>query len=200
MKTVPGLSEHWRSPKRPTLRFGRNALLAFGLLAILFLIPRTALSQVVPAGDAGGYNLTVGATATGDYLGYGSRKMLGIAAIADLDTKRRIGIEGEAHWLMFHQKADVHTTTYLIGPRYHMTYGRFQPYGKCLIGFGQFNYPYNLGTDDDFVIEPGGGLDFRVTHRLRIRVADFEYQIWPGFHYGTLGSYGLSAGIRVRIF
>jgi hypothetical protein len=182
------------------VRLGCNALFAFGLLAILFLIPRAASAQVVAAGDAGGYNLTVGATATGDYLGYGSRKMLGVAAIADLDTKRRIGIEGEAQWLMFHQTANVHTTTYLIGPRYHLTFGRFQPYVKGLIGFGQFNYPYNLGTDNDFVVEPGGGLDFRVTRRLRIRVADFEYQIWPGFHYGTLGSYGLSTGIRVRIF
>ena len=75
-----------------------------------------------------------------------------------------------------------------------------QPYAKGLIGFGQFNYPYNLGTDNDFVVAPGGGLDFRVTKRIRIRVADFEYQIWPGFHYGTLTSYGLSTGIRVRIF
>jgi hypothetical protein len=178
------------------MRLGWNAL--FGLLAICFPMSRAALCQVVPAGDAGGYNLTVGATVSGDFLEYGSRKMLGIAAIADLDTKRRIGIEGEAHWLMFHQTANVHTTTYLIGPRYHMTYGRFQPYVKGLIGL--FNYPYNLGTDDDFVVAPGGGLDFRVTHRLRIRVADFEYQIWPGFHYGTLTSYGLSTGIRVRIF
>jgi len=70
----------------------------------LLLIPRAASSQVTPAGDAGGYNFTVGATATGDFLEYGSRKMLGVAAIADLDTKRRIGIEGEAQWLMFHRK------------------------------------------------------------------------------------------------
>jgi len=155
---------------------------------------------VAPAGDAGGCNLTVGATATGDYLEYGARKMLGVAAIADLDTKRRIGIEGEAQWLMFHQTANVHTATYLIGPRYHLTYGRFQPYVKGLIGFGQFDYPYNLGTDNDLVVERGGGLDFRVTRRLRIRVADFEYQIWPQFHYCALTSYGLSTGIRVRIF
>lgn len=213
MKTVPGSSKHWRcqspgSPataiyrwsKSPAVRLACNTLFAFVHLAVCFLIPRAAFCQVAPAGDVGGYNLTVGATATGDILEYGSRKMLGIAAIADLDTRRRIGIEGEAQWLMVHQTANVHTTTYLIGPRYHMTFGRFQPYAKGLIGFGQFNYPYNLGTDNDFVVAPGGGLDFRVTKRIRIRVADFEYQIWPGFHYGTLTSYGLSTGIRVRIF
>ena len=146
------------------------------------------------------YNLTVGATATGYWLQYGPRKMLGVAAIADLDTKRRMGIEGEAQWLIFHQTANVHTTTYLIGPRYHMTFGRWQPYAKGLIGLGQFNYPYNLGTDNDLVIAPGAGVDFRLTKRVRIRIADFEYQIWPQFNYGTLSSYGLSTGIRVRIF
>jgi Outer membrane protein beta-barrel domain len=200
MKTVPGSPRNWRSLKGPALRPGCNTLFAVVLLAGCLITPRAALCQVAPSGDAGGYNLTVGATATGDFLEYGSRKMVGIAAIADLDTKRRIGIEGEAHWLMFRQTADVHTTTYLIGPRYHMTFGRFQPYAKGLIGFGHFNYPYNLGTDNDFVVAPGGGVDFRVTKRIRIRVADFEYQIWPQFHYGTLSSYGLSSGIRVRIF
>jgi hypothetical protein len=218
MKTVPGSCKDWRGQTlgfsatwseasascrregNPIVRLGRDALFALGLLAVFFLTPRAAFCQVAPSGDAGGYNLTVGATATGDYLEYGSRKMLGVAAIADLDTKRRIGLEGEAKWLMLHQTANVHATTYLAGPRYHFTFGRFQPYAKGLIGFGQFNYPYNFGTDNDFVIEPGGGLDFRVTKRLRIRVADFEYQIWPQFHYGTLTSYGLSTGIRVRIF
>jgi hypothetical protein len=161
---------------------------------------RPASGQVVPEGDAGGYNLTVGATASGDYLKYGARKMLGVAAIADLDTKRRIGFEGEAQWLMFHQTANVHTTTYLIGPRYHLTFGRLQPYTKGLVGFGQFNYSYNLGHDTDLVIAPGGGIDFRITRRIRVRLADFEYQYWPLFHYGGLSSFGVSSGIRVRIF
>ena len=209
MKSVLGLVSRWWREDLTFLaapvgnqgaRLLATALCAVGLVALAFAIPRAASAQVVPAGDAGGYNLTVGATATGDYLQYGARKMLGIAAIADLDTKRRIGVEGEAQWLIFHQTANVHTTTYLIGPRYHLTYGRFQPYVKGLVGFGQFNYPYNLGTDTDFVVEPGGGVDFRVTRRIRIRVADFEYQIWPQFHYGALTSYGLSTGIRVRIF
>jgi hypothetical protein len=159
-----------------------------------------ATGQVVPSADAGGARLTVGATATGYALQYGERKMLGVAAIADLDTSRRIGIEGEAQWLIFHQTASVHTATWLIGPRYHMTFGRFQPYAKGLAGFGQFNYPYNLGQDTDLVIAPGSGVDFRLTRRIRLRLADFEYQFWPQFHYGALSSFGVSSGVRVRIF
>jgi hypothetical protein len=187
----------------PTRRDSTSCIgmrLAFLLFAVLFMIENSASAQVVAAGDAGGYNLTVGATASGDYLQYGSRKMLGINAIVDIDTKRRTGFEGEAQFLIFHQTANVHTTTYLAGPRYHLTYGRFQPYLKGLIGFGQFNYPYNYGTDNDLVIAPGGGVDFRVTHRFRVRLADFEYQYWPQFHYGAMSAYSISSGIRVRIF
>jgi hypothetical protein len=175
-------------------------LVAVVAIAVCWVIPRAASAQVVPAGDEGGYNLIVGATATGDSLQYGDRKMLGVAAIADLDTKRRTGFEAEAHWTMFHQTREVHTSTYLIGPRYHLNYGRLQPYLKTLIGFGQFNYPDGDGTDNDFVIEPGGGLDYRITRRFRIRVADFEYQFWPQFHYGPYSAYSLSTGIRVRVF
>jgi hypothetical protein len=194
-----------RRAKSPVLCLGAGTLLAVAVFAVCLIAPQAASGQVVPSADAGGYSLIVGATATGDILGYGDRKMIGVAAIADLDTRRRIGLEGEAQWLTFHQTANVHTTTYLAGPRYHLSYGRFQPYVKGLIGFGEFYYPGygssgNLGTDKDFVLEPGGGLDFRVTRRIRIRVADFEYQIWPQFHYGTLSSYGLSTGIRVRVF
>ena len=198
MKSVPGLSEEGCG--EPQLRFGGNRIVFVILLAVCFAGLCPAFGQVVPAGDAGGYNLTVGAMATGYALGYGNRKMIGIAAIADLDTKRRIGFEGEAQWLIFHQTANVHTTTWLAGPRYHLTYGRFQPYAKGLIGFGQFNYPYNLGQDTDLVIAPGGGVDYRISRRVRVRLADFEYQFWPQFHYGALSSYGVSSGIRIRVF
>jgi hypothetical protein len=198
MKSDHGLSEEGRG--EPKLRIGGNAIILVILLIVCFAGLRPAFSQVVPSGDSGGYNLTVGATATGYALQYGDRKLIGIAAIADLDTKRRIGFEGEAQWLVFHQTANVHTTTWLVGPRYHLTYGRFQPYAKGLIGFGQFNYPYNLGRDTDLVIAPGGGVDYRINRRVRVRLADFEYQFWPQFHYGALSSYGVSSGIRIRIF
>jgi len=181
-------------------RLGGRAIFFAVLLAVCLAGLRTTSAQVVPAADGGGLKLTVGATATGYSLDYGERKMLGVAAIADADANRRIGIECEAQWLIFHQTANVHTTTYLIGPRYHLNFGRLQPYAKGLVGFGRFNYPYNLGQDKDLVIAPGGGVDFRLTRRIRLRLADFEYQYWPQFHFGALSSYGVSSGIRVRIF
>jgi hypothetical protein len=198
MKSWLGFGKRRRG--RPGFWLGGHAAFFAALLAVGLAGPRALSAQVVPAAEAGGFRLTVGATATAYALQYGERKMLGVAAVADADTIRRIGIEGEAQWLIFHQTGNVHTATYLIGPRYHLNFGRFQPYAKGLVGFGQFNYPYNLGRDTDLVIAPGGGVDFRLTRRVRLRLADFEYQYWPQFHYGALSSYGVSSGIRIRIF
>ena len=176
-------------------------------LAIFLALAGTAHAQVVPAADAGGAKLSVGGTVSGYYLGYGELKIGGASAFVDADTLRRIGVEGEARWLVFHLKtdqvgpgADEHATTYLAGPRYHLNVGRFHPYVKTLVGLGQYNYPYNDGQDNDLVIAPGGGLDYRLTRRVSLRAADFEYQIWPQFHFGQMSSFGVSSGIRVSIF
>jgi hypothetical protein len=161
---------------------------------------RTGNAQVAPAGDEGGVKLSAGATASGYYLQYGERKMLGVTGFVDADTRRRLGIEAETRWLEFHQTADVHVETYSIGPRYHMNFGRFQPYAKGQIGFGKFNFPYNYGQGSYLVATGGGGVDFHLHRRIYLRVADFEYEYWPQFTYGAMSSFGVSTGIRVRIF
>lgn len=185
------------------LRLGGNAAFWAVLLALCLVMARPATAQVVPAADAGGLKLSAGATASGYYVQYGERKMLGIAGFVDADTNRRIGVEGEARWLLFHQIANVTTTTYMIGPRYYRDYGRFEPYVKGLVGIGEFNFPYNLAKGSYLVIAPGGGVDYRINHRFRLRAVDFEYQMWPQFNYGLnnvmMSSYGISTGIRVRI-
>jgi len=69
-----------------------------------------------------------------------------------------------------------------------------------LVGFGLFNFPYNFAHGSYLVVAPGGGVDFRLNRRFRVRLVDFEYQIWPQFTYGAMSSVGVSAGIRYRIF
>ncbi len=188
---------------RRGLRRGGNAAFMAVLVAVGLAMAPAAPAQVVPAADTGGLKLSAGATASGYYLQYGERRMLGIAGFVDVDTNRRIGVEGEARWLLFHQTYNVTTTTYMIGPRYHRDYGRFEPYVKGLVGIGEFNFPYNLAKGSYLVIAPGGGLDFRINRRFRLRAVDFEYQLWPQFNYGLnnvmMSSYGISTGIRVRI-
>jgi hypothetical protein len=175
---------------------------AFALLVcVLWVLPaRDAYAQVVFAGDQGGSRLSAGAMASGSTLQYGQRKMLGATAFAEMETKRRIGIEAEGRWLEFHQTANVHAETYSIGGRYHLDLERFEPYAKGLVGFGDFDFPYNYAHGRYLVVTAGGGVDFHWTHRIYVRAADFEYQDWPQFTFGNMTSLNVSAGLRVRIF
>jgi hypothetical protein len=169
-------------------------------MALGLAMDRTASAQVVPAGDSGGVNIFAGATGSGFSVQYGERKMLGVSGVVDVDTRRAIGLEGEARWLIFHQTEEVHATTWLGGPRYHRSIGKFQIYGKGLVGVGEFNFPYNYAHGSYFVIAPGGGLDYALTHKIRLRVADAEYQYWPQFTFGPMSSFGISTGLRIRVF
>jgi hypothetical protein len=171
-------------------------------LAIVLCSGRPATAQVAVSGWEGGFSVSAGGTASGYYLGYGQREMIGPAVFVDADTRLHLGVEGEARWIMFPQTANVHDTTWLIGPRYSIfpLHRKFYPYVKGLVGVGQFNFPYNLATGSYLVIAPGGGVDYRLSRRVRFRVIDAEYQFWPQFTYGSLPSWGISTGVRVRVF
>ena len=184
---------------------GRPAVLMGLLLTAVLSMVRTAPAQVANAGDEGGVTLTAGATASGYQVQYGEQKLLGVAGVVDLDTRRRFGLEAEGRWLMFHESNQLHATTYLAGPRYHFSHDRFQYYVKGLVGLGQFNFPYNYAQGNYLVIAPGGGVDYRWKRRISLRLADVEYQIWPQFTYNgssyeTMSSYGVSVGLLYHIF
>jgi len=180
---------------------GGHAIFSAVLLAICLGMPGAARGQVVPAADRGGLMLSAGGAFSGDYLQYGERKMLGVTGFVDVDTRRDFGIEGEASFKVFRQTANVHDMIYSIGPRYHMNVGgKLQPYAKAMVGLGEFNFPYNYAHGSYMVIAPGAGVDFRLTRRIHFRVADFEYQFWPQFTYGSMTSCSVSSGFSVRIF
>jgi hypothetical protein len=178
----------------------RIQFVALLVLAILCAVPRLALAQVQAAGDKGGFIVSVGGMGSGYSIQYGQRKMAGITAFVDADTIRHFGIEAEGRWLEFHQTANVHAETFSVGGRYHFDVGRFAPYAKGLVGFGDFNFPYNYAYGRYLVVTAGGGMDFHWTRRITVRAVDFEYQDWPNFTFGNMNSYGLNAGLRVRIF
>jgi len=182
---------------KPVLRVRLAPIL---VLAILCAGPRVAQAQVQPPGDEGGLILSAGAMGSGYSIQYGQRKMAGITAFVDADTKRRFGIEAEGRWLEYFQTANVHAETYSIGGRYHFDAGRFAPYAKGMVGFGDFNFPYNYAHGRYLVVTAGGGLDFHWTRRITVRAVDFEYQDWPNFTFGNMNSFGVNAGLRVRVF
>ncbi len=185
----------------------RSALLPLALAAGGLCMVSAARAQSAPDATAEGYHLYAGGVASAYDLDYSQAKKMGASVFVDVDNLHHYGVEGEARWLSFPLQpnepipsVDVHATTYLIGPRYSRVYGRFQPYLKGLVGIGQINLSYNFGADSCFVAAPGAGVDFRLTRRISWRAADVEYQFWPQFEYGTLKSYGVSSGIRIKIF
>ncbi len=194
MKTVFPESFDICSPSR------RHALLSLVLCGLLSLLCATqARGQAAESADAGHGKLWAGGSFSAATLGYGDRRMLGATAFVDADTMRHLGIETEVRWLDFHQTANVHAETYLAGLRYHMNTGRYQFYGKALVGNGHFNFPYNFATGNYFVLAYGGGVDYSLSRRFKTR-ADLEYQDWPQFTYGTMSSVSVSVGLRYRIF
>lgn len=187
-----------RQGKKPE----RRCVLLLLLIASFFLFAAGVVrAQVVESGNQGGLNVTAGGLGSAEYVEYGSRKMVGITGFVDVDTHRRLGIEAEGRWLEWRQTANVHLETYSIGGRYHFDVGsRWEPYVKGLVGFGDFNFPYNLATGRYLVVTAGAGVDMRLTPRIYFRAADFEYQDWPQFTFGSITTPTVSTGFKVRIF
>lgn len=195
MFDVLHLRNHAAAPWR-----GAARLCALAILVLAILSPaRVAHAQASESANAGNVFVWAGGGASGYYVQYGERKIGGLSAWVDADTIRRFGVEGEGRWLEYHQTADVHVETYMIGPRYHFDIGRFQPYVKGLAGAGRFNFPYNYAYGHYLVIAPGGGVDYRLSRHWSAR-ADFEYQYWPQFTFGPMSSVGGTVGLRYRIF
>jgi hypothetical protein len=159
----------------------------------------------VPAGNQEGLTIFAGATGSGQYLQYGQRKMLGITGFVDADTRNHLGYTVEANWIIFHQAAGLHTSTVAGGLRYRLSTGNLAPYAKVLVGIGEYNAPYHLATGSFLVVTGGAGIDFNLSHRIRLRVADFEYTSWPQFTPSTgdtlpMTAMTVSSGIKIRIF
>lgn len=181
----------------------RNLILAF-----LFLSSVWAYAQVKPAGNGTAAVLTVGGYYSYFNANYAGNPMSGLGAYIDWSPNRawRLGAEAEGRWLILGAPHDFNQYTYLIGPRYRFSVGnRIKPYAKLLLGSGEITYPYQLGHGSYFTMAPGGGVDFVVKQRWRLR-ADYEYQIWPnapgipGIQSSALNPYGVSGGVSYKVF
>jgi hypothetical protein len=165
----------------------------------LFAFPNPLRGQALPAAR-GGSQLTAGGYFSTFSPDYGTNELLGVGVYADFNVGRHLSAEGEARFLRFNQKLDVHEDNYLIGPRYRWRFGRLQPYAKILFGNGQFNFPYNYAHGGYFMFAPGGGLDITLPHHFVWRAVDYEYQHWSSFQGSSLSPNGFSFGIAYRIF
>ena len=141
---------------------------------------------------------------------YAGNHLMGAGAYVDYSplVLDQLGVEAEGRWLNINGTHGFSETTYLIGPQYRFVWGqrkRLHPYAKALVGIGEINFPYQLAHGNYLAIAPGGGADFALNLRWRLR-ADYEYQLWPsapgipGVASAMLKPNGVSVGVSYRIF
>ena len=174
---------------------------AWGALAVFLLAAPICGAQALFTATGPGSYLSAGVTVSGFQQDYGRHYVGGESIFIDTHLYRRVGAEFEARQLNFHTEEDVKQTTYMVGPKLSLRARNVRPYGKFLVGRGELQFPFHYAQGSYFAMAPGGGLDYRIPEsRVSLRLVDFEYQIWPGFTFGSLHPYGVSIGASYRIF
>jgi opacity protein-like surface antigen len=151
------------------------------LAASLFAI--SARAQVVPSGEEARRALWIGGEYSNIQAGFpyqSNQRLWGIGAFADYHLTPHFDAEAEVRFVRFNSFYGETEDNYLAGPRYLIErFGKIQPYAQCLVGFGKMQYPFNIGTGQYFALAPGGGANYRISHRWTLR-GEYEFQLWPG--------------------
>jgi hypothetical protein len=159
----------------------------------------SAPAQDVPAGSesmrlpitVGGFGSVFQPDYAGGKLGQaGPKPLIGVVAFLDVRYARWVQLEAEGRWSAFNAYRGFTEDNYLFGPRIPIySFGRATTYAKVLFGRGDGDFR----SGPAFVIAYGGGLDYRLSKRFKLRAFDFEFQQWRTSP--TLFPYGGSAGL-----
>jgi hypothetical protein len=175
-----------------------NRLLCTTLLVIASMARRESHAQSLPTATGPGMYVSVGGTLSDYESDYGKQSITGASIYVDSNLFWRYGIELEARRSVYPDFGE-RQTTLLGGPRWSFRAKGLVPYVKLLSGGGRFDFPYGYAHGNYFVVAPGAGLDLRLGQKVRVRLIDMEYQVWPGFSIGSLHPYGISAGISFQL-
>jgi opacity protein-like surface antigen len=188
----------------PCLRpFCWSVALAVGLFTTL------ARAQVVPSGFDPVHALWVGGEYSNIHAGFpyqSNQRLWGVGAFADYHLSNRMDIEAETRFLRWNSFYGETEDNYLAGPRYLVErFGRIQPYGQCLVGFGILQYPFQIDNRRYFAIAPGAGVNIRISREWTLR-GQYEYQFWPDSPNYThepkheISPNGFHVGVAFRVF
>ncbi len=186
------------------------------LAAVLTFVAGPASAQVVFAGQQDHPRFSVGGGFSAFDENWAHGDMYGPTIWANWHPPfmdhfylSNLSIDAEAKditWDKGGHPSNFRTATVGGGLLYHahrFRFYRFEPYVKGTVSFGGINFmvgnPYYT-HDTRTVYALGGGLDYRVSHRVTARV-DYEYQWWPqflgpnslnpnGFTFGALYNFG----------
>ena len=118
-----------------------------------------------------------------------------------LYTANRFGGEANASYTAINRTGQ-RENTLVAGPRFNLLNGRrLVVYAKASFGAGHFdgdkgNPAANAHTY--FVQEYGGGIDYHLSKRFNVRIADGEYQRWSSFPPQGLTPLVFASGLSAR--
>ena len=140
---------------------------------------------------------------------YGPQDLDGIGIYANTLITGKFGAELEARFLDLNKFQGETEKDFLIGPTYQVYAAhRFTATAKILLGIDKITYPGNIGYGTYFAYAPGGDLEYRLTHRLKLR-AGYEFDFIPGAPgyvftapnpSNGLTPHGFSIGVSYRVF
>jgi opacity protein-like surface antigen len=172
--------------------------LFLGCFACVLGISSMSHAQAIPTASRIGGSIQVG---VGGFLAnpdFGQTNIKGLTFYADFDLGQHLGVEGVIHYSVL-TPSDVSENSYLAGPRYIVRHKKFEGYAKALFGAGHFGLQEgsfaNPNTSTYFEYALGGGLEYRATHHINVRVIDFEAQKWPDFATHGLSPYVGTIGV-----
>jgi opacity protein-like surface antigen len=180
------------------------------IIVALLVAPVLAAAQAPYSAERAPVAFTLGGAYSYFDAAYGGNKVMGATAYMNFSPIiwDHVAVEGEGRWLPLNASHGFSEYNYLAGPVYRISlseHRKFHPYVKGLIGAGIINFPNNLAYGRYFAIAPGGGVDYTLNRRWRLR-ADYEYQIWPGASdipgtsSSTLKPNGVTVGFTYRVF
>ncbi len=125
---------------------------------------------------------------------YGAGKVQGASFWADVDFRKWIGVEADVHIGSIITPGDIAEDTYLVGPRLMYHKRGFTAYGKFVGGRATItNQIFDVSSSYN-AYAFGGGLEYRATRRINVRLIDFEAQKWPSFQPSALSPVAITIG------
>ena len=180
-----------------------------GLAIAGLLSTGVAHGQSAPSATGTGQSLWVGAEYSNLEAGFptdSTVRLSGVGAVVTYSRSHSLGVEGRARFLDFNSWHGETEQDYLAGPRYTFLHSNtWRPYALFEVGIVKIQYPFSIGNGTSFAMAPGGGVEYRLNRKWRLRAA-YEYQILtnsPNFtdepKFGIKPN-GASAGISYRLF
>lgn len=178
-----------------------SCLLALGLLTAGL----AAHGQALPTATRGGV-LEVGVGYSFGRTDIFTDTVTGGTVFASFDLNDHLGVQADAHLMIFSTPNDFVEDTYLLGPRYTWHLNRFSPYVKVEGGIGTTSTNQPAGAKPPFVVNTpgtyfalgfGGGVDVPVYEHVFAH-GEFERQDWPGFPPNGLTPTILTVGVAYR--